>query len=733
VSVAVPRDRHLQILLLASLAVLLAHAWHYRFLCDDAFISFRYARNLAEGHGLVFNPGFERVEGFTNPSWVLLLGALAAAGAPPEVAANVLTLLLTVALFWLVTSRSLAWLPPGTPRWVAALPVAWLAVTRSIAVWSTSGLETRLFEVLVVGGVFGVVDQVLAVRRGATEGAPWPAAALGLAAWTRPDGLLIGGVTLACAGGFLAARTRLTVRSVLRHGGTFGLAVGALFAARLAYYGTWLPNTYYAKVDGKTWWGMGGRYLAAFALEYGVLLWVPAIVLGVVACLRARRLEIPVLFAAAVLPHAAYVASIGGDHFEYRPLDLYFPFAFVILALGIAALAVRGARAVYAVVIALGLVAIPWAAYRQFPREDYIAGFPGLEAGRIDASEYLALPRIPGAREIARAHRAATRELTRVLAGVRREEHVLFGRSVTEEARYLGALVRRGAWPPDTHVAIGSVGIIPYVSDLRTLDRFGLTDADVARLSTGSVRFMAHEKVATIELARHKGVDLWAVDPVHLLFREDDPVLIETVVRARATENDALFADVGEGWWLLARPPQGAEALSRRMPEVSFASVTDADAIARLGRRVVEAATGARKARALDATGDAEAALAVWRAAAAEGDPEAMVVTAIKDAAAGRDTDALTILERLSAAHPRAAEAWYQRGLVEVRAGRAAEGAASLARALAADPDHDDARYTLTLSLVLMNREDDARRELRRLERRRPDLAAKVRTAMAVP
>jgi hypothetical protein len=426
----------LQILLLASLAVLLAHAWHYRFLCDDAFISFRYARNLAEGHGLVFNPGFERVEGFTNPSWVLLLGALAAAGAPPEVAANVLTLLLTVALFWLVTSRSLAWLPPGTPRWVAALPVAWLAVTRSIAVWSTSGLETRLFEVLVVGGVFGVVDQVLAVRRGATEGAPWPAAALGLAAWTRPDGLLIGGVTLACAGGFLAARTRLTVRSVLRHGGTFGLAVGALFAARLAYYGTWLPNTYYAKVDGKTWWGMGGRYLAAFALEYGVLLWVPAIVLGVVACLRARRLEIPVLFAAAVLPHAAYVASIGGDHFEYRPLDLYFPFAFVILALGIAALAVRGARAVYAVVIALGLVAIPWAAYRQFPREDYIAGFPGLEAGRIDASEYLALPRLAGApRGNAGAHASPRR----------REERG--ARAVWSERDRGGAIPRRARAP----------------------------------------------------------------------------------------------------------------------------------------------------------------------------------------------------------------------------------------------------------------------------------------------
>ena len=47
-------------------------AW---FLCDDAFISFRYARNLLEGHGLVFNPG-ERVEGYTNLLWVLELAAL---------------------------------------------------------------------------------------------------------------------------------------------------------------------------------------------------------------------------------------------------------------------------------------------------------------------------------------------------------------------------------------------------------------------------------------------------------------------------------------------------------------------------------------------------------------------------------------------------------------------------------------------------------------------------------
>ncbi|MEO5618208.1 MAG: hypothetical protein ABIS67_10585, partial [Candidatus Eisenbacteria bacterium] len=38
---------------------------------DDAYISFRYARNLLRGEGLVFNVG-ERVEGYTNFLWTVL-------------------------------------------------------------------------------------------------------------------------------------------------------------------------------------------------------------------------------------------------------------------------------------------------------------------------------------------------------------------------------------------------------------------------------------------------------------------------------------------------------------------------------------------------------------------------------------------------------------------------------------------------------------------------------------
>ncbi|MBZ0266726.1 hypothetical protein K8I85_01090, partial [bacterium] len=57
------------------------HAWSLQFTQDDAYISLRYARHLVEGNGLVFNPG-ERVEGYSNFTWTLLLALFLKLGAP---------------------------------------------------------------------------------------------------------------------------------------------------------------------------------------------------------------------------------------------------------------------------------------------------------------------------------------------------------------------------------------------------------------------------------------------------------------------------------------------------------------------------------------------------------------------------------------------------------------------------------------------------------------------------
>jgi hypothetical protein len=61
--------------------ILLLHARVYLdYTSDDAYISFRYARNLGDGLGLVWNPG-EHVEGYSNFLWVMILAGAYRLGA----------------------------------------------------------------------------------------------------------------------------------------------------------------------------------------------------------------------------------------------------------------------------------------------------------------------------------------------------------------------------------------------------------------------------------------------------------------------------------------------------------------------------------------------------------------------------------------------------------------------------------------------------------------------------
>ena len=69
------------ILAAAVAAVLATGLWWFHYMPDDAYIGLRYARNLSVGEGLVFNPG-ERVEGYTNFLWVIILAAAAGAAHP---------------------------------------------------------------------------------------------------------------------------------------------------------------------------------------------------------------------------------------------------------------------------------------------------------------------------------------------------------------------------------------------------------------------------------------------------------------------------------------------------------------------------------------------------------------------------------------------------------------------------------------------------------------------------
>src|SRR6185295_1197218 len=121
-----------------------------RFGIDDAFINFRFAENLANGYGPVFNPG-ERVEGYTTPAWVFLLAALDRLGAPLLGTAHVLGI--AAAAVTVVATAAIATRAAPRLGGVAGVFAGLLvALHPGVLFWAASGMETALFMLVLLLG-----------------------------------------------------------------------------------------------------------------------------------------------------------------------------------------------------------------------------------------------------------------------------------------------------------------------------------------------------------------------------------------------------------------------------------------------------------------------------------------------------------------------------------------------------------------------------------------------------
>ena len=505
---------------LALLAWFSRVAW---FLCDDAFISFRYVRNLLAGHGLVFNPG-EYVEGYSNFLWVLELAAVwGALGVPPEQAAPWLSAACTAA-----TIGALLW-------WVARLPhlqhrgmTAWMALgllcsSATFAVWTAGGgLETRQFTLFIVLAVV-----CLSLYRDSRRGLLTASLSLAAAALTRPEGPLI---AACCFGWFViqrmvdAGRLRLDRRGLLYLAAPFVILVGAHFLWRYAYYGEWLPNTYYAK-HVRPWYESGFRYLWAAALETGLYLLIPLSFAALRERLREYRDGTYALALLLVGVHAAYVLRIGGDHFEYRPLDFYWPLLALPAAAGIVHLGSRIACRLRPLRRLPRLPAPSACALVLFvPVLFYCNAFQGallfadakvdehiaqthVELDDANAGWLMAAPGMP--------------MLTARAGDLRRS---LIRQSVAtpsvERRKFANQRLRRwkpyenmenGVIPDDALMVAGALGIrFYYLPDLKVIDFYGLTDATVARNpveAPNHERQMAHDRQPPVGYLEERGVN----------------------------------------------------------------------------------------------------------------------------------------------------------------------------------------------------------------------------------
>ncbi len=244
---------------------------------EDAAITFAFAKHAALGEGFVAYPGGERVEGFSNPSWTLILTALRLVGISPFIAAKLLGALLGACTLALTCRIGELWF--GRRGLWAVAPVALLAVDPQHIIWNASGLENSLVVAMLAAGTLVALDD---------EAPSWSALALGVLAMTRPEAPLYAAV-LGGMGIFRVASER-GPGAALRWGLTRGAIALAPWLAweafSYAYFAWPFPNTYYAKLaDGEVpepwmWSHRGWGYLRGWSLERGTVALLPLLILG---------------------------------------------------------------------------------------------------------------------------------------------------------------------------------------------------------------------------------------------------------------------------------------------------------------------------------------------------------------------------------------------------------------------------------------------------------------------
>jgi hypothetical protein len=450
--------RRLSMNFYAVMTLLVLLAGLLSFIQDDAFISFRYADNLVNGEGLVWNPG-EYVEGYTNFLWTIWIAALIWLGLDPVLGSQLSGLLLFIGTIVLLyhTARE-----AGLEEW-ACLAVILVAGTNwTFVAYATGGLETQLVAFLIAAQLFVMLRYLNDEHR--LDMLWWWSTTGALAILTRMDSILLMipmGVTLLFMifyrpTGWIPRLLRLVVPGVL--------IISPWLAWKLYYYGSILPNTFYAKAGNldALRYARGLNYAYYFFIFYG---FTPFILIFLI--IRWRTIDVlHGMILATLSLWILYVAYTGGDFMEWRPFVVIVP----LVALLIVRLVEKnGPRLVWPAVITLAVMSATHGARL------YAAGD---ERGGVESV------------------------------------HKLQERLYKYDSNWVGIGKRLGeVFAGDTidlpKIAINPAGAIPFYSRLPAFDMLSLTSPEVTKGGLPNSTKPGHEKIATPKMVHKAGVDIY--------------------------------------------------------------------------------------------------------------------------------------------------------------------------------------------------------------------------------
>ena len=199
---------------------------------EDAYILFRYAEHLAEGHGIVFNVGGPRAEGATDFLWLLLVSGLTAAGLDVAIAALALNSLGAGLTGGLLAHVVLA--APGLPP--AARAGGLLSVPLLVVLFHGAAAAYVGFSTMLYASLIALLYWIATTQRG--PGVCWLPILGVIVGLLRPDGVVVGAAFALLGVWWVDPAWRRRYVQGLLLSGLVGLAY---FVWRYAYFGLWLP------------------------------------------------------------------------------------------------------------------------------------------------------------------------------------------------------------------------------------------------------------------------------------------------------------------------------------------------------------------------------------------------------------------------------------------------------------------------------------------------------------
>ena len=404
---------------------------------DDAFITFRYGLNLSSGFGLLWNPGEAPVEGFSSILGVIVSAASIAAGVYPLITAKLIgaaSALTTLALI-LYLGNALR----TRERLVAA---ALLLLSPDVAYHAISGMENAWVLPLVTY----LVIRHLELESFSAKTFAFVGTILLLSCLLRPEGHLFA-IVFGGLHAWRLCRGEVSGRSFWILAGPLLIGLTVLHVARFAWFGSLLPNTYYAKHTGG---GLletvltGTLYLGErFVPVYGVL-WVLAIwaALGRGTALSRVHLALLVAF-------PAYVLSVGGDDPTFGGARLLLPILPIIWIV-----AAQHATSVFR----------GWASTGA-----------GLLAIAVLGAAVNAVWYFDTARGLYQLTALSTNIPSTIIAADTAHIRALLKPEWLPLSTYLAGVVA-----PNEHIALPWAGRVPFETRLPTIDLLGLNDRHIA-------------------------------------------------------------------------------------------------------------------------------------------------------------------------------------------------------------------------------------------------------------